>query len=416
VKNLECSPFLDALQGHHHRFICVLDPFTLGRDDILERLLYLEAAGAGVAIVASTDDEGYESVVPPLLEYLRARIQMKIIEHFRPHPEHGFRRAHADSYILMTTVANSAAPLYAGRPAGACLAEVGNEVLCLDLDAQKVAELQQGQVRIYEPGLEQLVRTNLLAGRLRFTSDVAAAVAFGTIQVIAVGTPRGEDGSADLQYVLAAARNIGRHMNGLKLIVTKSTVPVGTGDRIVEEELRHRGSVLDFDVASNPEFLKEGAAIADFTRPERIVIGAASARATAWLRALYAPFQRNHERLVIMDVRSAELTKYAANAMLATRMSFMNEMANLADAVGADIEQVRLGIGADHRIGYHFLYAGTGYGGSCFPKDVRALRKMGEEAGVPPLRASAPRRSVFRGLAFLRVGMMACAAREAMVS
>jgi UDPglucose 6-dehydrogenase len=275
---------------------------------------------------------------------------------------------------------------YVGLVSGTCLADVGNEVLCLDTDRAKVAELQQGRVALHEPGLEPLVRANLAAGRLRFTSDVAEAVAFGTIQIIAVGTPEGEDGSADLQYVLAAADSIGRRMTEFKLVVNKSTVPVGTADRVaalIAQRLHERASGLAFEVASNPEFLKEGSALADFARPDRIVVGTSGAAALALLHELYAPFQRNHERMVVMDVRSAELTKYAANAMLATRISFMNELANLADAMGADIEKVRQGIGADERIGYHFLYAGTGYGGSCFPKDVKALRRMGVQAGVP---------------------------------
>ena len=275
---------------------------------------------------------------------------------------------------------------YVGLVTGTCLAEVGNNVLCLDVDPHKIATLKSGGIPIYEPGLEDMVRRNVAAGRLDFTTDIAVAVQFGDIQFIAVGTPPDEDGSADLQYVLDAARNIGRHMNGFKLVVDKSTVPVGTADRVratIAETLASRGLEVDFCVASNPEFLKEGAAINDFMSPDRIVIGTDSERATQLLRRLYAPFQRNHERLVVMDVRSAELTKYAANAMLATRISFMNELALLAEKLGADIERVRQGIGSDPRIGYHFLYAGCGYGGSCFPKDVQALRRTAQEYGAP---------------------------------
>ena len=275
---------------------------------------------------------------------------------------------------------------YVGLVTGTCLAEVGNNVLCLDVDPHKIATLKSGGIPIYEPGLEDMVRRNVAAGRLDFTTDIAAAVQFGDIQFIAVGTPPDEDGSADLQYILEAARNIGRHMNGFKLVVDKSTVPVGTADRVratIAETLASRGLEVDFCVASNPEFLKEGAAINDFMSPDRIVIGTDNERATQLLRRLYAPFQRNHERLVVMDVRSAELTKYAANAMLATRISFMNELALLAEKLGADIERVRQGIGSDPRIGYHFLYAGCGYGGSCFPKDVQALRRTAREYGAP---------------------------------
>ncbi|MFC4158835.1 UDP-glucose dehydrogenase family protein [Chitinimonas lacunae] len=274
---------------------------------------------------------------------------------------------------------------YVGLVTGACLAEVGNDVLCLDLDPRKIATLREGGIPIYEPGLEDMVRRNAAAARLRFTTSVEEAVEHGTIQFIAVGTPPGEDGSADLQYVVAAARNIGRYMDGYKLVVDKSTVPVGTADRVraaIAEELTARGLKLHFDMVSNPEFLKEGAAIEDFMRPDRIVIGADSEQARDTMRQLYRPFQRNHERLIVMDVRSAELTKYAANAMLATRISFMNELANLAELLDADIEQVRQGIGADPRIGYHFLYPGVGYGGSCFPKDVSALRRTAAEHGM----------------------------------
>ncbi|ODU31516.1 MAG: UDP-glucose 6-dehydrogenase [Thiobacillus sp. SCN 62-729] len=275
---------------------------------------------------------------------------------------------------------------YVGLVTGTCLAEVGNEVLCLDVDPNKIEILKSGGIPIYEPGLEDMVKRNVAAGRLSFTTDIEESVAFGQIQFIAVGTPPDEDGSADLQYVVAAARNIGRHMSDYKLVVDKSTVPVGTADKVraaLTEELAKRGVAIEFNVASNPEFLKEGAAVDDFMKPDRIVIGTDSERATTLLRQLYAPFQRNHDRLTVMDVRSAELTKYAANAMLATRISFMNELAVLAEKLGADIEQVRHGIGSDPRIGYHFLYAGCGYGGSCFPKDVQALRRTGQENGIP---------------------------------
>ena len=252
---------------------------------------------------------------------------------------------------------------YVGLVSGTCLADVGNDVLCLDLDANKIRILNEGGIPIYEPGLEAMVKRNVAAGRLRFTTDVAAAAAHGVLQFIAVGTPHDEDGSADLQYVVAAARNIGRHMAGYKVVVDKSTVPVGTADRVraaIAEELQKRGSTLEYSVVSNPEFLKEGAAVEDFMKPDRIVVGADDPRAVELMRELYAPFQRNHERLIVMDVKSAELTKYAANAMLATRISFMNELANLAEKLGADIELVRKGIGSDPRIGFHFLYPGVG--------------------------------------------------------
>ena len=265
---------------------------------------------------------------------------------------------------------------YVGLVSGTCMAEVGNEVLCLDIDPAKIKILEDGGIPIHEPGLLEMVRRNVAAGRLKFTTNIKEAVEFGDVQFIAVGTPPDEDGSADLQYVVAAARNIGKHMTQYKVIVDKSTVPVGTADKVKEaiaEELAARQSELKFSVVSNPEFLKEGAAVEDFMRPDRIVIGAQDDASKEIMRALYAPFQRNHERLVIMDVRSAELTKYAANAMLATRISFMNELANLAELLGADIESVRKGIGSDPRIGYDFLYSGCGYGGSCFPKDVKAL-------------------------------------------
>ena len=273
---------------------------------------------------------------------------------------------------------------YVGLVSGTCLAEVGNHVLCLDVDPKKIQVLMAGEIPIYEPGLLEMVRHNVAAGRLEFTTDVAKAVAFGTIQFIAVGTPPDADGSADLQYLLAAARNVGRHMTDYKVVVNKSTVPVGSADKvraIISRELSDRGVAVPYSVVSNPEFLKEGAAVEDFMRPDRIVIGADDERAIDLMRALYAPFQRNHERVIIMDVRSAELTKYAANAMLATRISFMNELANLADKLGADIEMVRQGMGSDPRIGYHFLYPGCGYGGSCFPKDVRALARSARDVG-----------------------------------
>jgi len=273
---------------------------------------------------------------------------------------------------------------YVGLVSGACLAEMGNEVLCLDVDASKIAVLEGGGMPIHEPGLDQIVARNVSAGRLRFTTDVARAVTHGMLQFIAVGTPPDEDGSADLKYVLAAARNIGRHMSDYKVVVDKSTVPVGTADKVraaIAEALAQRGSDIGFSVVSNPEFLKEGAAVDDFMRPDRIIVGAQDQRAIRVMRDLYAPFQRNHDKLVVMDLRSAELTKYAANAMLATRISFMNELALLAERVGADIEQVRLGIGSDPRIGFGFLYSGCGYGGSCFPKDVKALIHTAEESG-----------------------------------
>ncbi len=275
---------------------------------------------------------------------------------------------------------------YVGLVTGACLSEMGNHVVCLDLDADKIRTLCEGGLPIYEPGLQEIVQRNAEAGRLEFTTDIERAVAHGTIQFIAVGTPPDEDGSADLQYVLAAARNIGKTMTDFKVVVDKSTVPVGTADKVkaaVQEELDRRGVKLDFAVVSNPEFLKEGAAVADFMRPDRVVVGAEDERAILLMRALYAPFIRNHDRMMVMDIRSAEFTKYAANAMLATRISFMNELALVAEKLGADIELVRQGIGSDPRIGYHFLYAGCGYGGSCFPKDVKALIRTAEEVGQP---------------------------------
>jgi UDPglucose 6-dehydrogenase len=273
---------------------------------------------------------------------------------------------------------------YVGLVSGTCLAEVGNDVLCLDVDPAKIKILEEGGIPIHEPGLLEMVRRNVAAERLKFTTDIKQAVDFGDVQFIAVGTPPDEDGSADLQYVVAAARNIGKYMTNYKVVVDKSTVPVGTADKVkaaIAEELIARKADVKFSVVSNPEFLKEGAAVEDFMRPDRIVVGAEDEQSKDVMRALYAPFQRNHERLVMMDIRSAELTKYAANAMLATRISFMNELANLAEILGADIEAVRKGIGSDPRIGYDFLYSGCGYGGSCFPKDVKALISTGSNNG-----------------------------------
>jgi UDPglucose 6-dehydrogenase len=267
---------------------------------------------------------------------------------------------------------------YVGLVTGACLADTGNNVFCLDLDQDKIRRLKAGEIPIFEPGLEAIVRRNREAGRLTFSTDVAASVAHGELQLIAVGTPPDEDGSADLQHVLAAAGAIGKHMKSYRVIATKSTVPVGTADKI--SEVIGKNTDHEFSVVSNPEFLKEGAAVEDFMRPERIILGAEDPRAIALLRQLYAPFQRNRERIIVMSVRSAELTKYAANAMLATRISFMNELANLSEALGADIEDVRRGIGSDSRIGTQFLYPGVGYGGSCFPKDVKALQRTAAEA------------------------------------
>lgn len=265
---------------------------------------------------------------------------------------------------------------YVGLVTGSCFAEMGNDVLCVDVDADKVARLSQGEIPIFEPGLEAMVASNTERGNLRFTTDAEAGVHFSEIIFIAVGTPEDEDGSADLKYVLEVAKSIGTYMQDLKIVVDKSTVPVGTGDKVeakIAEQLAARGADIPFHVASNPEFLKEGAAVADFMKPDRIVIGSDSEMATRYLDQLYAPFNRNHDKVVHMDRRSAELTKYAANVMLATRISLMNELANLADRLDADIEAVRRGIGMDPRIGHHFIYAGTGYGGSCFPKDVKAL-------------------------------------------
>ena len=272
---------------------------------------------------------------------------------------------------------------YVGLVTAACFADVGNDVVCVDVDDKKIAALNQGQVPIYEPGLSELILKAMSAKTLRFTTDAAMAVEHGHYQFIAVGTPPNEDGSADLKYVVQVARTIAQHMNGLKTVISKSTVPVGTADKVkaaMLEQLALRGVSLEFDVVSNPEFLKEGDALADFNKPDRIVIGVENERASKAMHALYAPFNRNHDRVIVMDVRSSEMTKYVANAMLATKISFMNEMANLADKLGADIERVRVGIGADSRIGYHFIYPGCGYGGSCFPKDVKALVKSAADA------------------------------------
>ena len=281
---------------------------------------------------------------------------------------------------------------YVGLVTGACLADVGHKVLCMDLDEGKIARLKQGHIPIWEPGLEAIVSRNMAEGRLLFSTDAAEAVAHADIQFIAVGTPPGEDGSADLQYVLAVAKSIASHMGGYKLIVNKSTVPVGTADKVhqrVSQVLAERAQALPFDVVSNPEFLKEGSAVADFQKPDRIIVGTESAQAKALMQELYEPFNRNHQRTLFMDVKSAELTKYASNAMLAARISFMNELANLSELLGADIEEVRRGMGADPRIGYQFIYPGCGYGGSCFPKDVRALERMAHEQGYEAQMMSA---------------------------
>jgi UDPglucose 6-dehydrogenase len=278
---------------------------------------------------------------------------------------------------------------YVGLVTGACLADGGHEVMCVDVDQKKIDGLSQGIIPIYEPGLEALLKQNLANGRLRFTTDAALAVGFGVLQFIAVGTPPDEDGSADLQHVLAVAKTIGTHMAGYKVVIDKSTVPVGTADKVkaaIQQALRQRGQDIGFDVCSNPEFLKEGAGIEDFTRGARIVVGTDSERVKALMHECYAPYNRNHDKFMFMDVRAAELTKYAANAMLATKISFMNEMANLAERLGADIEQIRQGIGSDPRIGFHFIYPGCGYGGSCFTKDVQALinsaKSVGYDAGL----------------------------------
>lgn len=275
---------------------------------------------------------------------------------------------------------------YVGLVTGACLAELGNQVMCMDVDENKILRLKKGKLPIYEPGLEEIVLRCMSDGRLVFTSDPAESARFGDIQFIAVGTPPDEDGSADMKYVLAAAQNIGQHISKYTVVVDKSTVPVGTAEKVkavIAESLRARNENIAFSVVSNPEFLKEGVAIADFQKPDRIVIGSDDAKATELMRELYAPLLRNHDRMLVMDVKSAELTKYAANAMLATRISFMNELALLAEKLGADIEHVRKGIGSDIRIGYHFLYAGCGYGGSCFPKDVKALQQTAIDHGQP---------------------------------
>ena len=273
---------------------------------------------------------------------------------------------------------------YVGLVTGACIADSGTRVLCVDVDERKIAMLKNGEMPIFEPGLEEIVRRNVAKGTLRFTTDIAEGVEFGLIQMIAVGTPPDEDGSADMQYVLAVAESVGSHMSDYKVVVNKSTVPVGTADQVqsvIHDRLAERSADISFDVVSNPEFLKEGAAISDFMKPDRIIIGTESNIAEAHLRKLYEPFNRNHDRLVVLDVRSAELTKYAANAMLATKISFMNELACLAERLGADIEKVRLGIGSDPRIGYEFIYPGCGFGGSCFPKDVRALTRSASDNG-----------------------------------
>ena len=273
---------------------------------------------------------------------------------------------------------------YVGLVTGACMAEMGNHVVCVDIDEDKIARLNDGEVPIYEPGLDDYIARSRDAGRLEFTTDVAKGVAHGLFQFIAVGTPPDEDGSADLKHVLAVARSIGEYMDEYRIIVDKSTVPVGTADKVKAEvaaTLEARGKKTEFDVVSNPEFLKEGAAINDFMKPDRIIVGTDNPRTTELLKSLYEPFNRNHDRLISMDIRSAELTKYAANAMLATKISFMNELANLAERFDADIENVRIGIGSDPRIGYHFIYPGAGYGGSCFPKDVRALAMSAGKSG-----------------------------------
>ena len=297
---------------------------------------------------------------------------------------------------------------YVGLVQGTVLADVGHDVICVDVDADKIAGLKAGQIPIHEPGLAPLVEHNHAAGRLHFTTDAAEGVAHGEVIFLAVGTPPDEDGSADLKHVLAVARTIAQHMDGPRTLVNKSTVPVGTADRVAEavrEVLSQRGAKFDFEVVSNPEFLKEGAAVADCRRPDRIVIGTDNAQTEALLRELYAPFNRNHDRMVVMDVRSAELTKYAANAMLATKISFMNEIANLAERLGADVEAVRRGIGSDPRIGYHFIYPGLGYGGSCFPKDVKAIIHTARSVGFDPevLLAVEQRNAAQRRVLFERI-------------
>lgn len=273
---------------------------------------------------------------------------------------------------------------YVGLVTGTCLAEVGNDVLCVDVDQNKIALLNSGGIPIYEPGLDEMVARNRENGKLKFTTDIEEGAKHGLFQFIAVGTPPDEDGSADLQYVLSVAESIGKYMDEYRVVIDKSTVPVGTADKVMgklQAQLDARGVKLDFDVVSNPEFLKEGAAIDDFMKPDRIIVGTNNVRTAELLKALYAPFNRNHDRLIVLDIRSAELAKYAANALLATKISFMNELSNIAELTGADIEQVRLGIGSDPRIGYHFIYPGAGYGGSCFPKDVRALERTAKSFG-----------------------------------
>jgi len=276
---------------------------------------------------------------------------------------------------------------YVGLVTGACLADAGNHVVCVDVDQGKIERLNRGEIPIHEPGLDELIKRNAEAGRIEFTTDAVKGVEHGLFQLIAVGTPPDEDGSADLRYVLAVARTIATHANRYAIVITKSTVPVGTADKVrkeIENTIRSRGVSFEFDVVSNPEFLKEGAAIQDFMKPDRVVIGTDNPRTQELMRALYEPFTRQHDRLIVMDIRSSELTKYAANAMLATKISFMNELANIAERVGADIEKVRVGIGSDPRIGYSFIYPGVGYGGSCFPKDVQALMRSSRDAGHTP--------------------------------
>ena len=277
---------------------------------------------------------------------------------------------------------------YVGLVTGACLAEAGNHVMCVDVDAGKIERLNRGEVPIHEPGLDDLIARNAAKGRLKFTTDAALGVEHGLFQMIAVGTPPDEDGSADLRHVISVAKTIGQHITDYRVVITKSTVPVGTADKVraaLSETLAARGAAIEYDVVSNPEFLKEGAAIGDFMRPDRVVVGTDNPRVTELMRALYEPFTRNRDRLIVMDVKSSELTKYAANAMLATKISFMNEIANLAEKVGADVEKVRVGIGSDTRIGYSFIYPGVGYGGSCFPKDVQALERSARGVGYEPL-------------------------------
>ena len=276
---------------------------------------------------------------------------------------------------------------YVGLVTGTCFSEMGNDVICVDVDKKKIDDLKKGIIPIYEPSLDEMVLQNHERGNLKFTTDIKEALAASDICFIAVGTPMGEDGSADLQYVLTVAKDIGKYMSHHMFVVDKSTVPVGTADKVadtINKELEKRGSDLSFDVISNPEFLKEGAAIEDFMKPDRVVIGANSTKAIEMMKELYAPFTRNHERFISMDIRSAEMTKYAANAMLATKISFMNEMANICERVGANVNQVRRGIGSDSRIGYSFIYPGCGYGGSCFPKDVQALIRTSNDFGYKP--------------------------------